>query len=320
MGLRPGCPLGLPPKDYDLTTSALPEETQRVFAALPPVSRPACATAPSPSCWRGEPLEITTYRVDGVYPTPATQMGSPSPAACARTPPGGTLPSTPWPTPPRGCRTSSGAGGPGPGDHPGGGQGGDPLSRGCPAHPPGPAVCFRAGLHPGGGDPPGRPGLRPSRWRPSRRSGCSANWVSSSAAKPPGGCRGPIPQVLGAVVPEILPMVGGLTSGMPTTATMWDPHRRGGGPRAPELPSAWPCSSTTSASRTPFPWGRMARGTSTATPGGAWSRRRPSSPAAGAPGRCGRPSCSWCYHDAVLEESPQRVRRWSHKLGAGSLL
>ena len=27
--------LGLPPKDYDLTTSALPEETQRVFAAYP---------------------------------------------------------------------------------------------------------------------------------------------------------------------------------------------------------------------------------------------------------------------------------------------
>ena len=58
--------LGLPPKDYDLTTSALPEETQRVFAAYPRIEtglRHGTVTV----LLEGEPLEITTYRVDGVY-------------------------------------------------------------------------------------------------------------------------------------------------------------------------------------------------------------------------------------------------------------
>ncbi|MEE0749000.1 CCA tRNA nucleotidyltransferase [Evtepia sp.] len=58
--------LGLPPKDYDLTTSALPEETQRVFAVYPRIEtglRHGTVTV----LLEGEPLEITTYRVDGVY-------------------------------------------------------------------------------------------------------------------------------------------------------------------------------------------------------------------------------------------------------------
>ena len=58
--------LGLPPKDYDLTPSALPEETQRVFAAYPRIEtglRHGTVTV----LLEGEPLEITTYRVDGVY-------------------------------------------------------------------------------------------------------------------------------------------------------------------------------------------------------------------------------------------------------------
>lgn len=58
--------LGLPPKDYDLTTSALPEETQRVFAAYPRIEtglRHGTVTV----LLEGEPLEITTYRVDGAY-------------------------------------------------------------------------------------------------------------------------------------------------------------------------------------------------------------------------------------------------------------
>ena len=58
--------LGLPPEDYDLTTSALPEETQRVFAAYPRIEtglRHGTVTV----LLEGEPLEITTYRVDGVY-------------------------------------------------------------------------------------------------------------------------------------------------------------------------------------------------------------------------------------------------------------
>ena len=51
--------LGLPPKDYDLTTSALPEETQRVFAAYPRIEtglRHGTVTV----LLEGEPLEITT--------------------------------------------------------------------------------------------------------------------------------------------------------------------------------------------------------------------------------------------------------------------
>ena len=58
--------LGMPPKDYDLTTSALPEETQRIFAAYPRIEtglRHGTVTV----LLEGEPLEITTYRVDGVY-------------------------------------------------------------------------------------------------------------------------------------------------------------------------------------------------------------------------------------------------------------
>lgn len=58
--------LGLPPKDYDLTTSALPEETQRVFVAYPRIEtglRHGTVTV----LLEGEPLEITTYRVDGAY-------------------------------------------------------------------------------------------------------------------------------------------------------------------------------------------------------------------------------------------------------------
>ena len=58
--------LGLPPKDYDLTTSALPEETQRIFAAYPRIEtglRHGTVTV----LLEGEPLEITTYRVDGAY-------------------------------------------------------------------------------------------------------------------------------------------------------------------------------------------------------------------------------------------------------------
>ena len=58
--------LGLAPKDYDLATSALPEQTKAVFAAWPVVEtglRHGTVTV----LLEGEPLEITTYRVDGAY-------------------------------------------------------------------------------------------------------------------------------------------------------------------------------------------------------------------------------------------------------------
>ncbi|WP_454941307.1 CCA tRNA nucleotidyltransferase [Evtepia sp.] len=58
--------LGLAPKDYDLATSALPEQTKAVFAGRPVVEtglRHGTVTV----LLEGEPLEITTYRVDGAY-------------------------------------------------------------------------------------------------------------------------------------------------------------------------------------------------------------------------------------------------------------
>ena len=58
--------LGLPPKDYDITTSALPEETKAVFQGCHVIEtgiRHGTVTV----ILEGEPLEITTYRVDGGY-------------------------------------------------------------------------------------------------------------------------------------------------------------------------------------------------------------------------------------------------------------
>ncbi len=292
-GLRPGCPFGPAPKDYDLTTSALPEETQRVFAAYPRIEtglRHGTVTV----LLEGEPLEITTYRVDGVY-------------SDARHPDGVTFT--------RSLRQDAAR---------------RDFTINAMAYAPGQGLQDffggQADLAQGTIRAVGRAEtrfhedalriLRALRFASVldftleaethqaalacapllaaiSPGGCSANWASSSAAKPPGGCCGPIPRCWGRWCRRSSPWWG-LTSGMPTTATMWDPHRRGGGPRAPGAPPPpGPCSSTTSASRTPFPWGRMARGTSTATPGGAWSRRRSSSPGCGRPGRCGRPSCSW---------------------------
>ena len=58
--------LGRTPGDVDLTTSALPEETLRVFADVPTVAtglRHGTVTV----LLDGTPIEITTYRVDGSY-------------------------------------------------------------------------------------------------------------------------------------------------------------------------------------------------------------------------------------------------------------
>ena len=58
--------LGMRPQDYDLTTSALPEQTKAVFAGYPLVEtglRHGTVTV----LLAGEALEITTYRVDGTY-------------------------------------------------------------------------------------------------------------------------------------------------------------------------------------------------------------------------------------------------------------
>ena len=77
--------LGRAPGDWDVTTSALPEEVSALFAphALPTGLRHGTVTVKP----EGVPgVEVTTYRRDGAY------------SDCRRrTWPGGTSPSTPWP-------------------------------------------------------------------------------------------------------------------------------------------------------------------------------------------------------------------------------
>lgn len=58
--------LGLVPKDYDITTAALPEETKAVFQDCP-VLETGIRHGTVTVLLEGEPLEITTYRVDGGY-------------------------------------------------------------------------------------------------------------------------------------------------------------------------------------------------------------------------------------------------------------
>lgn len=58
--------MGITPHDYDVTTSALPKETERVFAGMRLIEtglKHGTVTVIS----NGEPVEITTYRVDGEY-------------------------------------------------------------------------------------------------------------------------------------------------------------------------------------------------------------------------------------------------------------
>jgi len=58
--------MGIPPHDFDITTSALPEETEQVFSGMRLIEtglKHGTVTVLSD----GEPVEITTYRVDGEY-------------------------------------------------------------------------------------------------------------------------------------------------------------------------------------------------------------------------------------------------------------
>ena len=58
--------MGVPPKDYDITTSALPEETKAVFRDYHVIEtgiRHGTVTV----MMDGNPLEITTYRTEGTY-------------------------------------------------------------------------------------------------------------------------------------------------------------------------------------------------------------------------------------------------------------
>lgn len=58
--------MGLAPHDYDVTTSALPEETLSVFGDMQVIPTGLKHGTVTVLCG-GEPVEITTYRVDGEY-------------------------------------------------------------------------------------------------------------------------------------------------------------------------------------------------------------------------------------------------------------
>ena len=58
--------LGRTPRDWDVTTDALPEETARIFAGIPVIPtgmKHGTVTVLA----GGTPVEVTTYRVDGAY-------------------------------------------------------------------------------------------------------------------------------------------------------------------------------------------------------------------------------------------------------------
>ena len=58
--------LGLTPKDWDIATAALPQEAERVFADCRVVET-GLQHGTVTVLFGGQPLEITTYRVDGTY-------------------------------------------------------------------------------------------------------------------------------------------------------------------------------------------------------------------------------------------------------------
>lgn len=58
--------MGAQPHDFDITTSALPEETEQVFSDLR-VIETGIQHGTVTVLYEGEPIEITTYRIDGDY-------------------------------------------------------------------------------------------------------------------------------------------------------------------------------------------------------------------------------------------------------------
>lgn len=63
--------MGLVPCDYDITASALPRETERVFADCR-VIETGLKHGTVTVLYKGLGVEITTFRVDGDYPTADT--------------------------------------------------------------------------------------------------------------------------------------------------------------------------------------------------------------------------------------------------------
>ena len=63
--VRHAC-MGIPPHDWDIATSALPQETARMFSAWP-LQRNGEKHGTVTVLFSGGPVEITTFRVDGIY-------------------------------------------------------------------------------------------------------------------------------------------------------------------------------------------------------------------------------------------------------------
>ena len=286
--------LGLAPKDYDLATSALPEQTKAVFAGRPVVEtglRHGTVTV----LLEGEPLEITTYRVDGAYsdarhPDEVTFTRSLREDAARRD---FTINAMAY-APGAGLQDFFG--------------GREDLARGL-IRAVGTAeqrfredalrilraLRFAAVLDftlEGETD-------RAARACAPLLAGVSAERVSGElgkllCGKAAGRVLREYPNVLGVCSRRSSPWWA-WTTGTPTTATTCGPTPPWRWTTCPRSsPCAWPCSSTTSASRTPSPWGRTARATSMATPGAAWSWRRKSSPGCGFPGAPGSGCSPWC--------------------------
>ena len=165
--------LGCAPKDYDLATSARPEETKAVFqgeTVLETGIRHGTVTV----LLEGMPLEITTYRVDGAYSdarhpdgvTFADNLRADAArrdftSQCHGLCPGAGAAGLFW-----GAGRSAG------GMPAGGGGPRNPVSGGCPADSPGTSLRCGAGFFPGRGDRPGGPAVRPPADQGVRRAVC----------------------------------------------------------------------------------------------------------------------------------------------------
>ena len=178
--------LGRTPTDYDLTTSALPEETEAVFAGERLIET-GLQHGTVTVVLEGVPLEITTYRVDGGYtdarhPDGVTFTRSLREDAARRD---FTINAMAY-APGEGLQDFFG----GQADscrrgHPRSGGGGPAVSGGRPAHPAGDPVCFGAGLRAGPGDGRRRPEKCAAAPKNFGRAGvCGAEQI---ALRPGGG-------------------------------------------------------------------------------------------------------------------------------------
>ena len=146
------------PKDYDVCTSARPEETKRVFSDCRTVDT-GLAHGTVTVIARGEPYEVTTFRVDGAYadhrhPDRVDFVRQVERDLARRDFTVNAMAYNPW------QGLCDPFGGPARGLHPLRGRAGAPLFRGRAAHPARAALCRDERLCHRGGDGTGRPRAR----------------------------------------------------------------------------------------------------------------------------------------------------------------